>query len=133
VDRGLIYEALREALSRLEPPFDEYPDEGRLVMAADPDFALVAEAHEERDQAIVYAVVEAHVPGERRTDVALLLHRINAVLYLGNFELDPDDGEIRFKASIDFGGTPPTPELVRPLLAAATMTTTRYLPEIAAV
>ena len=129
----MIYDALREALSRLEPPFEEYPEQGRLVMAAGADFALVAEAHEERDQAVVYAVVAAHVPGERRTDVALLLHRINAGLYLGGFELDPDDGEIRFKASIDFGGTPPTPELVRPLLAAATMTTTRYLAEIAAV
>ena len=128
----MIYDALREALSRLNPPFDEYPKEGQLVMAADPDFALVAEAHEERDQAVVYAVVEAHVPEERRAEVALLLHRINAGLYLGNFELDLDDGEIRFKASIDFGGTPPTPELIRPLLAAATMTTKRYLPELAA-
>jgi hypothetical protein len=129
----VIYDALRAALSRLEPPFDEYPDDGRLVMAADPDFTLIAEAHEERDQAVVYAVVEAHVPEEKRTDVALVLHRINAGLLLGNFELDLDSGELQFKASIDFGGTPPTAELVRPLLAAATMTTTRYLPEVAAV
>ena len=131
--RGLIYDALRDALSRLNPPFEEHPEAGRLELSAGPDFTVVAEAHEERDQAVVYAVVEALVPEQRRTDVALALHRINAGLYLGNFELDLDSGEIRFKASIDFGGTPPTPELVRPLLAAATMTTTRYLPEIAAV
>jgi hypothetical protein len=127
-----VYDALREAFARLAPPFDEYPGEGRVVMSADPDYALVGEAYEERDQAVVYAVVEALVPEERRTEVALALHRINAGLYLGGFELDLDDGEVRFKASIDFGGTPPTPELIRPLLAAATMTTARYLPELAA-
>jgi hypothetical protein len=128
-----LYDVMRAALERLGQPLQEHPDDGWIGVPGGDGWDLIAEAHEDRDQVVVYAIAEATVPEERRTDVARELHRINYGLYLGNFELDLEDGEVRFKASVDFGGTPPTPELIRPLLAAATMTATRYLPDVEAV
>jgi hypothetical protein len=42
-----------------------------------------------------------YVPVDRRQAVAEALSRINARTVIGNFELDFEDGEIRFRASVD--------------------------------
>jgi hypothetical protein len=128
-----LYDVVREAVEQLGQPMQEHPDDGWIGVAGGDGWDLIAEAHEDRDQVVVYAIASRNVPEDRRTDVARELHRINYGLYLGNFELDLDDGELRFKASIDFGDVEPISELIRPLLAAATMTATRYLPDVEAV
>ena len=56
-------------------------------------------------QLIVYSVVPVTVPPERRTDVALYLTRANFGLVIGSFEMDLDDGEVRFRTSVDVDGT----------------------------
>lgn len=42
-----------------------------------------------------------YMPVERRPAIAEALSRINCQLWLGNFELDFADGEVRFRASVD--------------------------------
>lgn len=46
----------------------------------------------------------SHVPDARRVAVAELLSRINVRLGFGNFELDFDDGEVRFRLGEDVEG-----------------------------
>lgn len=55
-------------------------------------------------QLIVYSVVPVTVPPERRTDAALYLTRANFGLVIGCFELDLDDGAVRFRTSVDLEG-----------------------------
>jgi hypothetical protein len=43
----------------------------------------------------------SHAPAHRRVAVAEALSRINTALGLGNFELDFDDGDIRFRVACD--------------------------------
>ncbi|MEC7119370.1 MAG: YbjN domain-containing protein [Pseudomonadota bacterium] len=56
---------------------------------------------EQTERVLVYSILPAHVPTERRHDVALMLTQINYGLILGNFELDLQDGEVRYKTSLD--------------------------------
>src|SRR5829696_3263734 len=64
--------------------------------------------YEERTQAHDLLVRPGKVAEVHRTAMAVRLARINYGLVLGNFVIDLSDGEVRFKASIDFGGAEPT-------------------------
>jgi len=41
---------------------------------------------------------------QRRDDVARYITRANWKLLLGNFEMDFEDGQVRFRSSVDFAG-----------------------------
>ena len=73
------------------------------------------------------------VPEERRAAVGELLARINYGLIVGNFEIDLTDGEVRFKASVDFGGGEPSVALLKPLVATSLAQFDRWLPALRAV
>ena len=62
-----------------------------------------------------------------------MLARINYGLNIGNFELDMNDGEIRYKTSIDVEGGDLTPRMVETLIAVNISTTDRYFPSFADV
>jgi hypothetical protein len=57
-----------------------------------------AQAVEEKDLVLLYSIAPQRVPEERRLDVSEFLTRANYGLADGNFELDFDDGEVRFKS-----------------------------------
>jgi len=57
-----------------------------------------AQAVEEKDLVLLYSIVPQRVPVERRVEVSEFLTRANYGLADGNFELDFDDGEVRFKS-----------------------------------
>ncbi|MCD1261701.1 YbjN domain-containing protein [Paenibacillus athensensis] len=60
---------------------------------------------DEADQVcIVYSLFPTPVPVERRTELAVFLNAENYDLALGSFELDPADGELRFRTSLDVEG-----------------------------
>ena len=50
---------------------------------------------------LTYAVLNNKVPNEHFNDVAEYLHRANYGLLHGNFELDFNDGEVRYKLVTD--------------------------------
>jgi hypothetical protein len=65
--------------------------------------------------------------------VAEFITRANYGLRIGNFELDFDDGEVRYKSSLDFEGLALTPELIRNTIYPAVQTIDRYLPGLMSV
>jgi hypothetical protein len=90
-------------------------------------------ALEDREQLVLHSLLEVDVPVARREAMALFVTRANFGLVLGNFELDLDDGELRFKTSIDVEGTELTAALLDPLVLANIAMVNRYLPGIRAV
>jgi hypothetical protein len=87
----------------------------------------------ELEQLLVYAVCPVRVPEPARPSVAEFITRANYGLRIGNFELDYDDGEVRYKTSLDFEGESLTFNLVRGLLYPAVHTLDLYLPGVLAV
>ena len=132
----MIYEALQRHFAATGLDLDEHPEQGWLAtegFGEHGSWLLVAQAYEERSQAAIYSVMPGTVAEEHRPAMAVLLARINYGLILGNFEIDLSDGEVRFKASIDFGGAEPTQEQLRPLSATALLQFDKWLPALRAV
>jgi hypothetical protein len=89
-----------------------------------------AQAREEGEQFLFYSVCPVNAPEDKRLVMAEFLTRANYGLYIGNFELDLDDGEIRYKTSIDVEGDRLSTALVRQLVYANVFTMDHYLPGI---
>ena len=82
----------------------------------------------EQEQFAFYIFLGMNVPADRRLVAAEFLTRANYALPLGNFEMDFEDGEVRFKNSIDFEGETLTDALIHNTLYPATSVATRYFP-----
>ena len=115
-----VFDALRTALADAGVPAEEHPDEAYLSFPLPAGWLGIAQAWEDHRQAAVLAIWPEPVPLELLGEAALALHELSFDLRLGAFVLDPDDGEIRFRASIDFADREPDPALVRPLIMVAT-------------
>jgi hypothetical protein len=89
-----------------------------------------AQAREEQGQFIFYSVCPVNVPEDRRMPAAEFLTRANYGLFIGNFEMDWSDGEIRYKTSIDVEGDRLSPALVQQMVYANVLMMDRYLPGI---
>jgi hypothetical protein len=73
------------------------------------------------------------VPDDRRLAAAEFMARANFGLVLGNFELDMEDGEVRYRVSIDIEGGELTNKMVRNMIGAGVVTLDRYFPGLMAV
>ncbi|MGI6604734.1 MAG: YbjN domain-containing protein [Firmicutes bacterium] len=89
-----------------------------------------AEAREEQEQFIFYSVCPVKVPESKRSAVAEYITRANYGMVIGNFELDFNDGEVRYKTSIDVEGDALSPALVKNMVYINLSTLDRYLPGI---
>ena len=85
------------------------------------------------EQLMVHSTFNPPVPAEARAEIALLLTRVNFGIVHGNFELDLDDGELRYKTSIDVRGDRLTEALFENVVAANVSMFDRYVPAIEAV
>lgn len=93
----------------------------------------LAKAREEEDQCVFYSLYPEAVPEDKRSTIAEFLTRANYGMILGNFEFDLNDGEIRYKTSIDVEGDRLTPTLVQNLVYSNVMTMDQYFPGILAI
>jgi hypothetical protein len=89
-----------------------------------------AQAREAQQQFVFYSVLPINVPPEKRQKVAELITRINYGMVIGNFEMDFDDGEVRYKTSVDVEGAELTPPMIRQMVYANIIITDRYLSAI---
>lgn len=96
-------------------------------------WSCFAQAREEQTEFIFYSVCQTNAPEGKRPAMAEFITRANYGLYIGNFEMDFNDGEIRYKTSIDIAGQPLTPPLIKALVYANVALMDRYLPGIMAV
>jgi hypothetical protein len=92
-----------------------------------------AQAREDQQQFVFYSVCPINVPGNRRQSVAEFITRANYGMIIGNFEMDFNDGEVRYKTSIDVEGDSLRPPLIKQMVYANVIIMDRYLPGIMAV
>jgi len=95
--------------------------------------ACYAQIRVDLEQFVFYVMAPAKAQENKRLSVAEFIARANYGLRIGNFELDFEDGEIRYKSSIDFEGVELKPELIKHAIYPAVQTMDRYLPGIMAV
>jgi hypothetical protein len=114
-----------------------YEDRGQAlatpVAGKNGSWVAFFEIRDEDDQLLVYSIIPFDVPEARRTEAALYLTRANFGLAIGNFELDLDDGEVRYKTSIDVEGAQILEPLIDHIFLANVVTVDRYLNGLRAV
>jgi len=71
------------------------------------------------NQFVLYLNFGFFVSPERRDEVLRFIARINWSLIIGNFDLDLNDGHLRFKSSVDFDGLELPEILIRNTLLTA--------------
>lgn len=89
---------------------------------------------QETDRVVaVYSVAPLEVPAERSAAVMEFLTLVNASLAVGCFEQDLDEGQVRFRTSIDVEGTELVDTLLKQLVHTNVLTLDQYLPALRAV
>lgn len=96
-------------------------------------WTCIAYAAEPQRQFAFYSILPSNAPIHQRDMVGEYLHRLNYGLLVGNFEIDWEDGEVRFKTSIDVEGSSLSLELVRNTVYANVIQFDQYLPGILGV
>ena len=92
-----------------------------------------AQVVDEQDLILLYSVCPLRVPPERRPEVSQFLTGANYGLAAGNFELDFEDGEIRYKTALHIQGDGLDGSIVKRLVRSNGMAMETYLPGIGAV
>jgi hypothetical protein len=131
-----LLEAVAAYLDSEAWPYRRLEDRPVLQLAYTGDHGTwncYALAREEHDQLIFYSVYPDKVAEERRAEVAEYLTRANYGLMIGNFEIDLEDGDVRYKTGIQLDGEDPTLVTVRSLVLPNVVVMDRYLPGLRAV
>jgi hypothetical protein len=131
-----ILERLKNLLPEMGWRFAEDPAHATLLMCSggkNGSYFCVLHVFPEHPLIHFSSYVQCRVPEEKRATMAEFLTRANAGLWLGNFELDFSDGEIRYKTSLHIGDGLLTTDMVSALVGANVGTADRYLPGIMSV
>ena len=97
------------------------------------EWTCLVHVREEMAQVLFYSIYPRNAPEERRPALAELLTRANYGLANGNFEMDFQDGEIRYKTYVDTQHEPLLPGLLKGLVYVNLATMRMYFPAITAV
>lgn len=92
-----------------------------------------AQAREDNKQFVFYSLSPITAPEEKRLAIAEFISRANYGMMIGNFELDFNDGEIRYKTSIDISGDNLSFALIKNLVYTNVSMMDKYLPGIMSV
>ena len=65
-------------------------------------FSCQAEFNEKHQIFYFYSYFPINVPEDRQAKMAEFLTRVNYGIRIGNFEMDYENGEVRFRTSLDF-------------------------------
>lgn len=100
------------------------------INGATANWILLVKCVDEYQQFVAYSVCGNKPPVAKYSAMQEFLTRANFGLKLGNFEFDLQDGEIRFKTSIQFAGDIQPEAMIEQCLLINVMTVDRYLPGI---
>lgn len=92
------------------------------------DLICYAQIRVELEQFLFYVLAPIKAPEEKLHAVAEYITRANYGLRIGNLEMDFNDGEVRYKSSLDFEGVALTDDLIKHAIYPAVQTMDRYLP-----
>jgi hypothetical protein len=93
----------------------------------------IAEEKASAKRIVFLSIVPVVVPQEKREIVGEYLHRINYILDYGNFELNFDTGEVRYKTSIEVTESKLNDGLIHYLSISNTRAVGNYLSQLEAV
>ncbi len=131
-----LFETLRGLLDEQEWEYDVEEEDEVAAFGYEGDttqWEVYVRTLPEEEQIVVYSVAPDVVAPERRAAAAEYVCRANFGLVVGNFELDFDDGLIRFKTGCDLEGLELNRTMLTNLVFANLSAMDDYLPGLLAV
>ena len=131
-----LLEELKRAFTENGWPYSEV--RGAPVLLADLSgpagrWSFYAQAVEEKDLVLLYSICPQRVPEARRLEVSRFLTRANYGLADGNFELDFEDGEVRYKTVLHVQADELDGLVLKRLLRSNGIAVETYLPTLGLV
>ena len=96
-------------------------------------WVCIAHARESEERFVFYSIGITGMLEAKRLAMAEFITRANFGLIIGNFEMDLNDGEVRFKTSIDVDGDRLSAALLKQLVDVNLEMMDKYLPGMLAV
>lgn len=130
---GNVFETMLDFFETEDWNYIEIPNENALRLAFQGEHGqwnCYAQAIEEYDRFLFYSVLPVNVPDVKMPLVCEFLTRANHNLGLGNFEMNFETGEVRYKTSLDAPVSDFTNEIFNKLVYVNVLTLDRYLPGI---
>ncbi len=131
-----LFEAMVNFFTTDQWPFVQLEETPTLRMGFQGDngnWICYASVRDDLGYFFFYSICPVNVPPDKRQVMAEFLTRANYGLTIGNFEMDFNDGEIRYKTSVDTENEPPSETMLRNLVYANVFNMDRYLPGIMSV
>lgn len=95
------------------------------------NFQCIADVRQEDTEFIFFSICGVKAPENKRAAISEFLTRINFGIFLGNFEMDYEDGEVRFKTSVYFGDSQLSSQIIENLILRNISTMDSYIDTIA--
>lgn len=133
---GELFDTVRNFFTNEEWYFMQLDDRPILQMSfqgKNGKWSCYAQVNEEQHLFFFYSICPVNVPPDKRPPMAEFLTRANYGLRIGNFEMDYNDGEVRYKTSLDVENDRLTSALISNQVYANLWTMDRYLPGIFSV
>lgn len=96
-------------------------------------YRMYFQTNEDMEILVVYTMMPQNIPEEHRVKVAEYITRANYGLRIGNFEMDMNDGEVRYKVSVDMEGGKLVHSMINNMVGASVSTMDRYFPGFMAI
>ncbi|ACL21274.1 hypothetical protein DesLBE_0070 [Desulfitobacterium sp. LBE] len=126
-----LYEVLYNTLKKDCWKFD-YDQKNELfrleIRGINCDFVSFIIVDEEQESLLCNTHIKQKIPFAKRVEVCNFMNRINYELAIGNFEMDMDDGEIRFRTYLDSANSEPSQEQLINLIWNGAQTFDTYYP-----
>jgi hypothetical protein len=131
-----ILTALMAFFDEEEWSYDQVPDKPVLKLGftgKNGNWTCYAQVRELDEQFVFYSLCPLSIPERKRAAVSEFLTRANYGLVIGNFEMDLDDGEIRYKSSLDAESGELTLGMIKNAVYANVLMMDKYLPGILSI
>lgn len=101
-----MFERFKEYLKAVELNYSVVENETTIMFryTSKGNYQCIIDIDEQDKVILVYTILGSLVTIDKRNRISQLLTKINYGLRIGNFEMDYDDGQIRYKTSIDYEG-----------------------------
>ena len=130
ISSGPIFDAMVDFFQEDEWDFDQVGRAPELIMGYAGDngeWHCFAQARDEEHQFIFYSILDDTIPPEKQPQAAEYLARATYGLVMGAFELNYDDGEVRFRTGIDVDGGELNKDMIKNIVYFNLYTMDRYV------
>lgn len=125
----VLYDTLQE--NNWEFDYDDKNEIFRLeIRGVNSDFYCFIIVDEEQESLLCNTHIKKRIPFTKRLEVCSFMNRVNYELANGNFEMDMDDGEIRFRTFLDLANTIPSQEQLMNLIWNGSQSFDTYYPGV---